>query len=126
MIELIVPPLPDELAELLDDASSAKDSATDAQVEAFIAAHTTATRPELVQGWATILARHIEAGNSCHMSGLSVLAGGMKEARAGYFSAAEAIAALKPVFINAVALGGSTGKIRTGSTAESEWSGIVA
>jgi hypothetical protein len=50
----------------------------------------------------------------------------MKEARAGYLSATDALAALKPIFINAVALGGSTGKVRTGSAAESEWRGILA
>jgi hypothetical protein len=119
-------PVPAEVAELIDDASPASDAADDAQVADFIAAHTTAARPEMTRAWVTILGRRIEAGESCHASTVSALAGAMKEARAGYFSAAQGIADLKPVFVNAVALGGSGGNIRTGSTAEAEWQGILA
>jgi hypothetical protein len=121
-----IPVLPDELGAMLDDGALAEDAASDATVAAFIAEHTTATRPELVKGRVTILTKHIEDGESCHTSGVLACVSAMKEARAGYFSAADALAALKPVFINAVALGGSTGKVRTGNTAESEWRGIVA
>jgi hypothetical protein len=118
--------LPDEIAELLDDGSPAEDAASDATVAAFIAEHTAASRPELAKGRRTTLAGWIEAGQSCHTSAVLALVGAMTEARAGYFSAQSAIDELKPVFINAVALGGSTGNVRTGSTAESEWRGILA
>ena len=44
-----VPTLPEELAELLDDASRTQDAASDDVVSAFLAEHTDATRPELLQ-----------------------------------------------------------------------------
>jgi len=119
-------PLPDEIAEKLPTGSPGEDAATDEQVKKFLTEHTTATRPEMVKGWTTILTRHIEADESCHTSTVSVMAGAMKEARAGYFSAADAAAAIKPVFINTAALGGSSGTVRTGDVAQSEWDGILA
>jgi hypothetical protein len=121
-----VPRLPDDLAELLDDASPADDAVPAAAVAAFIAEHAEGSRPDLINGWKKALAGKIERGESCHMSTVSVVTGALKEARAGYLAAADALAALNPIFTNAVALGGSTGKIRTGAAAESEWTGIVA
>jgi AAA domain len=118
--------LPDEIAELIDDASPAEDAASDAVVAAFIAGHQTASRPDVLNGLRAALAARIKAGESVHMSAISVVTGAMKEARAGYYTPQHALDTLKPVFINAVALGGSTGKVRTGAVAESEWDGIVA
>jgi hypothetical protein len=122
----MIRPLPDEIAELLPNGAPGEDAATDEQVQKFLAEHTAAARPEIVKAWTTILTRHIEANESCHVSTVSVMAGAMKEARAGYFSAEAAAAAIKPVFINTAALGGSSGTVRTGDAAQSEWNGIVA
>lgn len=121
-----VPVLPPEIADLLPDGTAAEDAATDAAVAAFIAEHTTAEKPDVVNGLRSALQQNIEAGKSCHVSAVSAVAGAMKEARAGYYSAQHAIDTLKPIFMNAVALGGSTGNVRTGSAAESEWAGILA
>lgn len=121
-----IPALPVELAELLPDATQAEDAASDTQVAAFIAEHTEASRPEILAGWRSALTRHIEAGKSVHESAVSVVTGALKEARAGFCSARDALEALRPIFINAVALGGSTGKVRTGATAKNEWGGILA
>lgn len=122
----IVPVLPADIAELLPDAASAEDAVSDAVVAAFLAEHRAASRPEVLRSWVSALSGKIERGESCHMSAVSVVTGAMKEARAGYFPAAEAIAALKPIFFGAVALGGSTGVRRTGSVADSEWAGVLA
>ncbi|MCI4674785.1 phage/plasmid primase, P4 family [Candidatus Mycolicibacterium alkanivorans] len=121
-----VPVLPDELAVLLDDASPGEDAATDTQVAEFIAAHTDSVRPEILHGWTRALAGKIERGESSHTSLSSVLTGAMKEARAGFFPAAEAIKQLKPIFVNSVALGGSTGVVRVGARAEAEFNSILA
>ncbi|WP_258044089.1 bifunctional DNA primase/polymerase, partial [Mycobacterium kansasii] len=102
----IVPVLPADIAELLPDAASAEDAVSDAVVAAFLAEHRAASRPEVLRSWVSALSGKIERGESCHMSAVSVVTGAMKEARAGYFPAAEAIAALKPIFFGAVALGG--------------------
>ena len=119
----VVPELPAELAAALDDANPAEDAANDAQVADFIAAHTDAADPGKLNGLRRALLDKIEAGGSRHDSAVSVVAGALKEARAGYYSAATALDTLKPIFINAVQMG--TGK-RSSGEAESEWGGIVA
>ena len=58
--------LPDEIAELLDDASPAEDAATDAQVTAFIAEHQQNTRPNVLQGLVSALGKRFAAGESRH------------------------------------------------------------
>ncbi|MGH3635439.1 MAG: bifunctional DNA primase/polymerase, partial [Mycobacterium sp.] len=121
-----LPVLPNEIAELLPDAATAVDAATDAAVAAFLAEHQTATRPDIINGLKKAFSDKIEAGESVHMSAVSTVTGALKEARAGYYPAAAALDTLKPVFLNAVALGGSTGEVRTGTVAESEWAGILA
>ena len=73
-----MPVLPDELAGLLDDASPASDAATDAQVLAFIAAHTEAARPGLLNGWISALRTKFETG-SRHEGAVSVTVGALKE-----------------------------------------------
>jgi len=119
----LVPALPAELAELLPDGSPAEDAATDEQVAEFIHQHTAAARPKILAGWVRALNGHIEAGKSRHESAVSVTVGAMKEARAGYFPASQALEKLKPIFIGAVGLGENK---RTGARAENEWNGIVA
>jgi Bifunctional DNA primase/polymerase, N-terminal len=118
-----VPALPDEIAELLDNASPAEDAASDAAVTAFLEQNQQATRPEVLCGLTKALADKIAAGASRHKSATSIVTGAMKEARCGYFAAKDALAALKPIFINAVMIGE---KKRTEAQALSEWRGIVA
>jgi AAA domain/Bifunctional DNA primase/polymerase, N-terminal len=121
-----VPPLPDAIAEKLPDGSSADDAATDEQVKAFFVKHRGTERLELIPARVTTFARQIERNEGHHTSAIVMVVGAMKEAAAGYFPASDADAALKPVFINAVALGGSTGRKRVGAVAECEWKGIRA
>jgi hypothetical protein len=123
------PTLPEELAELLDDASPAEDAATDEAVAAFIAEHTAATRPDVLQGWDKALRKRYFAGESRHMSTVSVLAGAMKEARVGLFSAQGAIDVLRPMFLEAVGKPPSSAKQnppRDGKRAAAEFAGILA
>ena len=55
--------LPDELADLLDDASSATDAATDEVVRAFIATHTGAERAGILAGWVNALTNKFAEGS---------------------------------------------------------------
>lgn len=119
----------DEIAELLNNASPAEDAASDAVVQAFIAEHTAASRPVVLAGLAATLSNNFAAGESRHQSMVSVLAGAMKEARAGLYSAAEAINTLKPMFITAVMnppVSDKQGAQRELASAESECAGILA
>ena len=125
----VVSVLPAEIAALLDDAPPPEDAAPDAVVAAFIAEHRRSTRPAILHGWTSALHRHFRAGDSRHTSAVSVVTGAMKEARAGFFAAQDAIDALQPMFVDAVAqppASSRQGEARTGATAESEWAGILA
>jgi bifunctional DNA primase/polymerase-like protein/AAA domain-containing protein len=124
-----LPPLPEELAELLSDASPAHDAATDAAVRAFIAEHTARTEPGALRGLLSALRRKFEAGESRHMSTLSVTTGAMKEARAGLYTPREAIDAVWPMFLDAVTkppASGKQGAARDHTEASSEFGGITA
>jgi Bifunctional DNA primase/polymerase, N-terminal len=125
-----VPVLPDYVADLLDDASPSEDAATDAEVEAFLESHSSSTRPKLLTGWCTTFTDKATAGESRHQRMVSVAAGAMKEAAAGYFPARDAAKRLHDAFVAAVALpplpGGHQRAARTGGIAEAEWSGILA
>lgn len=123
-----VPVLPPDLADLLEDASQAEDSATDAAVAAFLTSHQESRRPQLLDGWLATYTHRIASGESRHDRMVSVLTGALKEAAAGYFPATEAAAQLRKVFLDAVSKPprGQQGKPRTGKEAESEWSGILS
>lgn len=122
----IVPVLPAEIADLLPDGAPAEDAATDQAVAAFIDQHTSAERPGVLNGIKAAFRKNIETGQSCHTSAISAVAGAMKEAAAGLYPAKLAIDELRPMFANYAALGGSSGRTRTGAAAESEWQGILA
>jgi putative DNA primase/helicase len=124
-----VPESPAELAEQLTNASPAEDAATDEQVQTFIAEHTAASRPGILAGLVTTLKKNFAAGESRHQSTVSVLAGAMKEARAGFYSAAEAIGTLKPMFVTAAMtppISDKQGAERDNDEAEDEFAGILA
>ena len=124
-----VPALPDEIADMLDDASPAEDAATDEVVVKFIAEHTEQARPTILLGWVSALRNHFDNGQSRHTSAVSVLTGAMKEARADYFPAQQAVDTLRPMFLTEVAkppTSSSQSAPRTGSVVESEFAGILA
>ena len=125
-----VPDLPDSVGDLLGDAADSEDAATDAEVAAFLAAHTGNTRPELLPGWVTTYRRKIEAGESRHDRMVKVAAGAMKEARAGFIPVRLAADTLHSVFCEAVAkppLAGSQQRAaRNGARARAEYAGILA
>ena len=118
-----LPVLPDELADLLPDGHDSENTATDAEVQAFIDAHSEATRPGILNGKVKGLAAKIEAGASRHESTIPFLTGALKESCCGYYSAQAAIDAIRPVFINAVTMGENK---RTEAEAASEFAGILA
>ena len=121
--------LPAEIAEKMDDATPACDAASDAEVNAFLAAHTAATRPEVLDGLTKALANKFAAKLSRHGSTVPVLAGAMKEARAGYYPAMVAYDTIRPMFLAEVArppASNHQNPARTGRVAESEFYGILA
>jgi hypothetical protein len=125
----MIPELPDEIAELLDDASPADDAASDADVAAFIAEHKQRSRAQILAGLTSALRKRIGAGESRHQSTVTVSAGAMKEARLGLYPAQTAIDALKLIFVEAVAkqpTSDKQGAARNGAIAQSEWNGILA
>lgn len=126
----LLPVLPGALATLLDDASPAEDAASDATVEAFLAEHTGAARPDLVGAWASIFRQKVRAGQSRHTSAISTTAGAMKEAAAGCFPARQVAEQLREAFLAAVTgpavPGSSQGPSRSPREAQEEWGGVLA
>jgi hypothetical protein len=124
-----VPALPPGIAELLDDASPAEDAASDAVVAAFLAEHQGNAAPNKLQGLTKALRNKFDAGESRHVSTVAPLAGAMKEARAGYYPACVAVDTFRAMFLAEVAkppASGKQGEPRTGTTARSEFDGILA
>lgn len=124
----VVPPLPNTLSEQLVDATPAMDAATDKAITDFLCTHTTATRPELLNGWVATYKRHVTAGESRHQRMVSVAAGALKEAAAGLMSATDVTMALHDAFVASVMAPavGKQGATRDRSTAVDEWRGILA
>ena len=121
-----IPELPAHLADKLPDAEPADTAATDEQVCAFLAAHVTADSSSKVNGWIRAFAKHCEQG-SRHNGMVSVLAGAMKEAAAGYFPAQLAVDTLRAMFVDAATRAPTGGeRQRSGAEAEREFAGILA
>lgn len=121
-----VPVLPEGLAGLLDDGSPAEDAATDAQVLAFVAEHTDASRPGLLAGWRRALTGRFETG-SRHEAAVSVTVGALKESAAGLLDAATVLDSLGSMFVAAATrepTGGETQ--RSEALARAEYRAIVA
>ena len=125
-----LPVLPGAIGELLPDAGDATDAASDAEVAAFLGAHTGTDRPELAGGWVTIFKAKVAAGESRHERMVKVATGAMKEARTGYFPARHAAELLLVAFVEAVGNdpipGSQQRAARKGGMAASEWAGILA
>ena len=113
---------PTRLADLLDDASPASDAATDEAVAAFIAEYRGNARPQLLLGPVRKLEADIAAGRSRHDSTQSAMVWAMDEARAGYYMAEDAVAAIKEISLNAMATQRNpSDRVVTGQAAEAEW-----
>ncbi|WP_231382575.1 helix-turn-helix domain-containing protein [Mycobacterium simiae] len=97
------------------------------EVSAFIAEYHRAQRPEILQGWVKAMKVGFREKRSRHSSTVSVVTGALKEARAGYFSAASAIDTLRPLFFDAVTRQpNGQERQRSDGQALDEWNEIVA
>ena len=121
-----VPPIPDYLAEALPDSTNPESTATDAEIEKFLATHTETTKPQALTGLTKALAAKLAGGHSCHMSTLGVLTDAMAEAAAGYYDARTATRVLYPLYRDTVTTGTSTGRILTKVEARASFTGIIA
>ena len=122
----LVPTLPDELADKLPDAEPADTAATDEQIATFIEQHTDSDDTGLLNGWIKAFANHCERG-SRHNGMVSVLAGALKEAAAGYFPAQVAVDTLRKLFIEAATRAPTGGeRQRTAAEASREFAGILS
>lgn len=123
-----VPALPEPVAELLHDSNPSEDAASDAEVHAFLNDHNDANRPGLLDVWVSLFTTKAGEGESRHGRMISVCAGAMAEARAGYYPARTAMERLETLFLDAVTKDGhgKQGKARGIGMARSEWAGISA
>lgn len=121
-----VPPIPEYLAEALPDSTNPDATATDAEIDKFLATHTETTKPEALTGLTKALTAKLAAGHSCHMSTLGVLTDAMAEAAAGYYDARTATRTLYPLYRDTVTAGTSTGRILTKTEAKQSYTGIIA
>lgn len=122
----VLPLLPSSLADQQTDAGDTADAATDADVTAFLAAHTSGTHPGLLRAPLTRFDARVAEGASRHATAPGVACQVAREAAAGLYPAAEALAALGERFREAVTHDASTGDTRSPEQAASEWAGIVA
>ncbi|GAA1994235.1 hypothetical protein GCM10009799_20410 [Nocardiopsis rhodophaea] len=122
-----VPTLPDQVAELLPDATESADAATDTEVARFLDAHTSAERPGLLRALVSRFTADIAAGRSRHESMLLPCVNAMREARAGMYPAMDAAEALRAVFVHTMTRphDGSS-RTLTPAAAETEYAGILA
>jgi replicative DNA helicase len=121
-----VPELPPALAALLPDATDAQDAATDAEVAAFIAAHTAHWQPHRLELTVADLEKRIKAGESRHETTLVKTTLALEEAARGFFSAAAAARRIGEVFAAAACWDVPGHVTRTAAEAASEYAGIIA
>jgi hypothetical protein len=103
-----VPELPAYMAELLPDSTSTEDAVTDAEVDAFVAGHTDALRPECAAGPLTKFAELIAEGGSResrHETAVKIAAWAAREALVGLYDAATSFKTLEQVFVAAMTKG---------------------
>jgi hypothetical protein len=124
-----VPAMPGYMASQLPDVMEAAEAATDEQVEAFLAEHTSHTRPDLLDVHCASFKKKVAAGDSRHQSVLGHISGAMKEAKAGLLDAKTAADTMESVFLEAVAktpVGPKQGRARNGAVARNEWGGLLS
>jgi len=122
----LVPSVPEFLADALPESATPEDTATDAQVKAFLDANSTGTLTEGITGLANALKAKLDRRGSCHMSTLGIVTDAMAEAAAGLYPAREALKALWPIYRATATTGTSTGRILTAKEAKDSFSGIIA
>lgn len=122
----VVPVIPDYLAEALPESTTPEDTATDAQVKAFLDTNNSGTLTEAISGLANTLRNKLDRNASCHMSTLGVVTDAMAEAAAGLYPAREALKALWPIYRRKVTTGTSTGRVLTAKEAKDGFAGILA
>lgn len=120
------PGLPDYLSEALPDSSTPESTASDAEIERFLATHTETTKPEALTGLVKALQKKLLSGHSCHMSTLGILTDAMAEAAAGYYDARTATRTIYPIYLHTITTGTSTGRILTKAEAKASYAGIIA
>jgi hypothetical protein len=96
-----VPELPAAVAEKLTDAGERESAATDAEVEAFLAEHTGASRPQLFNTWPQKFADALARYESRHTTMARYLPAVAEEAMAGYYAARPAVDKLRAAFLAA-------------------------
>jgi hypothetical protein len=122
-----VPLLPDAIANELHDSSPGEDAATDPQVAAFLVEHRQANHPDLLLAPVRKLETRIAEGGARHDATVSALTWAMEEAAAGCYAADDAQAAIKEVFLTAIAAQRKPDdRVVTGARAVSEYHGILA
>src|SRR5215218_468336 len=124
-----VPAMPGYMASQLPDAIEAAEAATDEQVHAFLAKHTSHHRPDLLAVHCASHQKKVAAGESRHHTMTGPLSGAMKESAAGLLDAKAAADTLESVFLEAVAkppVGPNQGKARTRAVARNEWAGLLS
>ncbi|MBV8542552.1 MAG: bifunctional DNA primase/polymerase [Pseudonocardiales bacterium] len=122
-----VPVLPDDLAELLPDATEAVDAATDFEIRAFVEQHTEQKAPRLLSAVLRGFHRELDAGGSRHDAMITAACWAAREVRAGAYSAQVACGHLRAAFIESLKTprAGST-RTATESMAAEEFAGIAA
>lgn len=123
-----VPLLPQSITDLLGDSTQPLDVATDSTIRAFITLHDHGTDLDKLRTLTATYKKYVKAGDSRHQRAVSILAGALKEAAAGYYPATLAEEQLREAFLDAVAHPGhgQQGTPRTGAQAIEEWRGILA
>lgn len=98
-----VPVLPPYVADLLTDQGQGGDAATGPEVSAFLAAHVSAMRPDMITlGPVKAFAEAVAAGQGRHTSMIEAACWAMREARAGLYPARDAAKALGQALAAAV------------------------
>lgn len=121
-----VPPIPDYIDEALPNSTTPDDTATDAQVKAFLDTNNSGTLTEAITGLGNALRAKIDRGASCHMSTLGIVTDAMAEAAGGLYPAREALKEIWPIYRKTVTTGTSTGRILTPKQAKDSFAGILA
>lgn len=122
-----VPLLPPSISDLLRDAGASGDAATDAQLQAFLAQHTAASRPELLSGVLSQFTTALLAGQSRHEAAVLSAATAVREAAAGLYPAKASAEELFEAFATALQQSrDGQERVRSRDSARAEFLGIYA
>lgn len=123
-----VPVLPEYLSKQLPDALGAAGAVTDTEVANFIAQHDGGDRLDLLERHVAGWQAKVAAGESRHDTMSGPLAGALKEAAAGCYSAEAAVSELEAAFTDAVTQPGhgKQGAPRSRLEASEEWEGLLS